>query len=75
MDTLKPRNNYLRGRLRLDLLVLISIDKLLFILQRLSNFVTKQANLIMGSTVLSLSLQLELPEWSDSPCMVKKVYY
>jgi hypothetical protein len=41
-----------------DLLVLTSLDQLIFILKILFTFDTKQAILIRRSTVLSLPLQL-----------------
>jgi hypothetical protein len=44
-----------------DLLVLVSLDQLLFILRMFVNLFTKQANLMRRSIVLSLSLQLVFP--------------
>ena len=44
-----------------DLLVLTTIDELLFISKILFTFVTKQATLTRRSTVLSLPLQLAFP--------------
>jgi hypothetical protein len=45
-----------------DLLVLTSLDQLLFILKILFNFITKQATSTRRSTVLSLPLQLGFPD-------------
>jgi hypothetical protein len=47
-----------------DLLVLTSLEELLFILKILLSFFTKQATLIRRSTVLSLLSQLIFPEES-----------
>ncbi len=45
----------------IDLLVLTSLDQLLFKLKVFFFFLTKQASLIKRSTVLSLPLQLVFP--------------
>jgi len=45
----------------IDLLVLTSLDQLIFMLKVLFTFNTKQANLMRGATELSLPLQLVLP--------------
>jgi hypothetical protein len=51
-----------RGRLStVDLLVLTSLDQLIFKLKILFAFVTKQATLMRRSTVLSLPLQIVFP--------------
>jgi hypothetical protein len=54
-----------------DLLVLTSLDQLLFMLEILFAFVTKQAILIRRSTVLSLLVQLVFPgfchKWQHEP--------
>jgi len=59
--------SYWRGRLStVDLLVLTSLDQLLFILKILLNSFTKQAILMRRSTVLSLTLSIswmETDEW------------
>jgi hypothetical protein len=53
---------YGRGRLStIDLLVQNSLDQLIFVLEILFNFVTKQPVLMRRSTVLGLPLQLVLP--------------
>ncbi len=59
----KAGKAYWRGRLStVDLLVLTSLDQLLFILKILFTYVTKQAATLMRrSTVLSLPLQLVFP--------------
>jgi hypothetical protein len=58
----KPGSPYCRGRLgTVDLLVLTSLDLLIYILTGLFAFVAKQRSLIRRSTVLSLSLQLVFP--------------
>ncbi len=49
-----------------DLLVLTSLDKLLFILKILFAFFTKQATFMRRSTVLSIHLQLVFPGWTVS---------
>ncbi len=55
-------NPYWRGRLStVDLLVLTSLDRVLFILKILFNFLKKQATLTRRSTVLSLLLKLVFP--------------
>jgi hypothetical protein len=53
----------LRGgeALTVDLLVLTSLDQLIFILKILFSFLTKQATLMRRSTVPSLPPQLEFP--------------
>ncbi len=51
-----------RGKLStVDLLMLTSLDQLLFIIQRLLICFTKQGTLLRRSTVLSLPLQWEFP--------------
>ncbi len=56
------RRSYWRGRLStVDLLVLTSLDQLLFTLKILFTFLTKQATIMRKSTVLSLSPQLVFP--------------
>jgi hypothetical protein len=58
------RESLLKGRLSaVELLVLTSLDQLLFILKILFTFFTKQATLMRRSTVLSLPLQLVFPGW------------
>ncbi len=55
----KPRKSCWTGRLStVDLLVLTSLDKLLFQLKILLTFFTKQATSMRRSVVLSLPLQL-----------------
>ena len=55
--------SYWRGRLStVYLLVLTSIDHLLFLFKILFNFVTKRATLMRRSTVLSLPFQLAFPD-------------
>jgi hypothetical protein len=44
-----------------DLLVLTGLDQLIFKLNKIFTFVTKQATLMRRSTVLSLPLQLVFP--------------
>ncbi len=57
-----PWNPYWRGRLStVDLLVLTSLDQLIFILKILFTFITKQLTLLRRSTVLCLPLQLVFP--------------
>ncbi len=58
----KPGKSYWRGRLRtVDLLVLTSLDQLLFILKILFTFLTKQAISMRRLTVLSRPPQLVFP--------------
>ncbi len=53
-------NSYKRGRLStVDLLVLTSVDQLVFILNTIFNFVTKQAILTRRSSVLFLAHEVE----------------
>jgi hypothetical protein len=53
---------YCRGRLSMvDLLVLTSLDQLIFVLKILFTLVSKQATLMRRSAVLSLPLQLVFP--------------
>jgi hypothetical protein len=47
-----------------DLLVLITLDKLIFLLEILFIFVTKKATLMRKLTVLNLHLQLVFPVYS-----------
>ncbi len=55
------RKSYCSGRLStVDLLVLTSLDQLLFIMKILFTFITKQSTFIRRSAVLSLSPQLVL---------------
>ncbi len=57
----KPGKSCLRGRLStLDLLVLSSLDQLIFML-KIHKFFVKQASLMRRSTVLSLPPQLAFP--------------
>jgi hypothetical protein len=59
LDILLSRAPLLKGSLsKVDLLVLTSLDQLIFTLQMLFTFVTKQAALMTRSIVLSLSVQL-----------------
>jgi hypothetical protein len=59
---LKAGKTYCGGRLStVDLLVLTSLDLLVFILKILFSFFTKQATLMTRSTVLSLPPQLVFP--------------
>ncbi len=60
---LPVNREYWKGRISttVDLLVLTSLDKLLFMLKILFIFATKQAILIRRSTILSLPLQLVIP--------------
>jgi hypothetical protein len=51
-----------------NLLVLTSLDQLLFILKLLFTSFTKQATLMRGATVLSLPLQLVFPGLSNPRC-------
>jgi hypothetical protein len=61
-DANKPGSPYCRGRLSTTgLLVLTIIDLLLFLLNLLLSFCTKQATFMWWSTVLSLPLQLVFP--------------
>jgi hypothetical protein len=48
-----------------DLLVLTSLDQLIFIMNILFTFVTKQAKLLRGQIVLSLFPSVSVP-WSDA---------
>jgi len=66
---LKPGKTYWRERVNtVDLLVLTSLDQLLFTLKILfSFFFTKQAPLMRKSIVLSLSLQLLFPAPTLNP--------
>ncbi len=58
------REPLLKGMLStVDLLVLTSLHKLLFILEKLFTFSTQQATLTRRSTVLSLPLQFVFPEF------------
>jgi hypothetical protein len=58
----EPGKSYRRGRLStVDLLVLTSLDRLLFILKILLNSFTKQATLMRRSTVLSIPRYLVFP--------------
>ncbi len=61
------REVLLKGRLStVDLLVLTTLDQLLFILKKLFKFFTKQAILMRRSTVLSLPPSVSIP-WSIRP--------
>jgi hypothetical protein len=62
--TTKERVNFIRGLSAIDLLEITSSRQLLFIFKILSTFFTKQATLTRRSTVMSLLLQLALPEFS-----------
>ncbi len=65
-DCHQPGKPNWRGRLStLDLLVRTSLDQMLLTLKILFTFVRKQATLIRRSTVGSLPLQLEFPDWSQ----------
>jgi hypothetical protein len=65
---LKPGNTIWRGRLStVDLLVLTSLDELLFILKILLTFVTKHATLMRRSTVLNLPVRV--------PCSNKQINF
>jgi hypothetical protein len=66
-----PEKSYRRGKFStVDLLVLTSSGQLLFILKILLTFLTKQATLKWGSTVLSLSLQLVFPGLAIGACII-----
>ncbi len=73
----KAGTPYWRGRLRtVDLLVLTSLNRLLFILKRLFTFLTKHPTSIRRSTVLSLLPHLVFPVkgtfWQQSRAEVEK---
>jgi len=62
----RERKSYRRGRCStVDLLVLAILDQLLFKLNLLFTFLTKQATLIRWSTVVILPLQLVFPTIGD----------
>jgi hypothetical protein len=63
-----PRIPFLRRKAlqSVVLLVLTTLDQLLFVLKMLFTFVTKQATSIRRSTVLSLPIQLVFPSSSDN---------
>jgi hypothetical protein len=64
--SVKARKPYGRGRLiRVDLLVLTSLDQLLSKLKILFTFVAKQTTLLRRSNVLSLSPSVRIP-WSGT---------
>jgi hypothetical protein len=56
----------------IDLLVLTSLDQLLFRLKIFFSFLTKQANSMRRSTVLSLSLQLVFPDRTNNTVYLNK---
>jgi hypothetical protein len=59
----QPGKSYRKGRLStFDLLVLTSLDQLLFISKILFTLISKQATFIRRSTVLSLPSQLAFPD-------------
>jgi len=67
MSSQNPGKPYRRGRLStVNLLVLTSLDQLIFKLKILFTFFTKQATLMRRSTVLSLPLQLVFPDDTDT---------
>jgi hypothetical protein len=64
---IEARNPYWRGRFTtIDLLVLTSLDLLLFIMETLFTCLQKQATLMRRSIVLRLPLQLVFPDWNNS---------
>ncbi len=64
----RPGKSYWGGRLSTDdLLVLTSLDQLVFILKILFSFFTKQATCMRRSTALSLPLQLVFPDSTHNP--------
>ncbi len=64
---MRTETSCLKGRLStVDLLVLTSLDQVIFIMKILFNFVTKQTTLMRRSTVLSVPTQLVFPGEGDS---------
>jgi hypothetical protein len=62
MESVQARKPYRKGRLStVELLVLSSLDQLLFIMKALLTFLTKQSMSMRGSTVLCFPLQLVFP--------------
>ncbi len=76
MQLVETGNPYRRGQIStVDLLVLTSFDKLLYILKILFSYFTKQVTPIRRSTVLSLPLQLVFPGGTHSLYMLSPFVY